>query len=221
MLYDLTLRDLSIAATGAQVGVCLRLHGYREVRVGTSAPKPDSLFAHMVAAKAVGYHFIAAGTIPTINAVEPPDPDDLLATAVADADRAELRTDDVMYLVANDYDTHQWMREAIRKALVRGSRLTRKAARKNSPSISDDELEGFHQGMCMLSLWLSLHDPEFANSIRQRMFECLKEYRRAVLTVACTKNLAYARNISTGITDLTEALGFADNSDRSGLYSRH
>lgn len=213
MMYDLTLRDLSLADT--QFGVCLRLYGCREVRVAGAMPDPNSFLTYMVMAKAVGYQMIAQGHIASINAVEPPD--DYIAAALADSDSSELRRDDPMYRVANEYDSHQLMREEIRETLMKhGRRLARSRRRTR-----DEELEELHRAMGVLTLWLALHDPEFANVTRQRMFDCLKEYRRAILTVACTKKLAYVRVMSSGIADLSDALIQADNSDRSRIFYQH
>lgn len=127
-------------------------------------------------------------------------PDDWLERLESDVDSAELQADDPLYRIANDYDTHQHMREAIRRTLMREVRRAKGA-----------ELHELCLNMCLLSLWLALHDPDFANAVRQRLLDCIKTFNQAMLTVACSKKLAYARSIDPVPVDLTEKLRQADN----------
>ena len=98
---------------------------------------------------------------------------------MAEANAQELRQDDVMYRVANEYASHQWMKEAIRKdlATTRGIGRTDQHTRKN---------------MCLLALWLALHDPQFGNAMRERMLDSLRLFNQATLTVACSEKLEYS-----------------------------
>jgi hypothetical protein len=204
MLYDITLRDLSIV--GTTIGICLRLYGCQEVHVSAKMNTPSSFAIAMVVAKATGYQIVAAGRIPTIIATEI-QPEDVVASVKADIDSAELRANDPMYRVANEYATHQRMREVVRQIMMH-----------ELPNTRDIEWQEACRNMGLLTLWLALHDPVFPNAMRQDMLQCLRLDKQAILTVACSEELAYAYKIASSVADLTEALRHASNSRRSTIF---
>src|ERR1044072_3243887 len=195
MPYALTLADL--AMPGTTVGVCLRLHGCKEVIHSATIGTDERGF--------LGW--IGMGKLAGLTAMHlqgPTSREAMESYLLADAYRDSLDPDDPMYPVATDYDSHQRMREVVKQTLTHIKRQR-------------GHMMEVERTMCALSAWLVLHDPTAADITREQTRASFREHGRALFTIACTKNRAYVRHVGPVHINMDRALRSAEHSTKSGL----
>lgn len=197
MLYDLQLRDLGLPHTF--VGVTLQLHDCPELSVAAEVTDQYTFMECLLYARLIGYRIIANGMLRNMAAVAMPD----MAFITATMDGQELRRNDPLYPIVNDFDAFCDMREVIRDIVRKYSHMSRE---------TKCEIGFF-------SLWLTLHDPLFANAVRQKFLDTLREHGCATVTIGCTEHQRYAMKIGPDVSDLSNALAVAATANHSQIIT--